>query len=154
MIGRADIEGSKKKRRYERLACHEPVYPWYGRRHENYHYLHGFSRANKRRTGHRKRRGALRETASLSRYEPIPGTRNSYKEKITLPRVLRDVPSAVALTALGPEGPISVSGLGHINPIPFPVGSETNTALCLQFRQTFSLRNGFLRSLRTGTDPC
>ncbi|KAG9438735.1 hypothetical protein H6P81_021330 [Aristolochia fimbriata] len=27
MIGRADIEGSKKQRRYERLGCHKPVIP-------------------------------------------------------------------------------------------------------------------------------
>ncbi|KAL0642185.1 hypothetical protein Bca4012_102560 [Brassica carinata] len=27
MIGRADIEGSKSKRRYERLGCHKPVIP-------------------------------------------------------------------------------------------------------------------------------
>ncbi|KAG8156202.1 hypothetical protein JTE90_019975, partial [Oedothorax gibbosus] len=55
---------------------------------------------------------------------------------------------SVCVTALGPEGPISVSGLGNINPFPF-VGSETNTSMCLRFGGTSRFGRGFLRSLRT-----
>jgi hypothetical protein len=43
----------------------------------------------------------------------------SYKEKTTLPRVPADVSRFVCVTALDPEGSISMSRFGNINPIPF-----------------------------------
>ena len=42
-----------------------------------------------------------------------------YKEKRTLPRALAAVSRFVCVTALGPEGPISVTELRNINLIPF-----------------------------------
>jgi hypothetical protein len=42
-----------------------------------------------------------------------------YKEKTTLPRAPADVSELVCVTALDPEGPLSVSRFGNINPIPF-----------------------------------
>lgn len=59
------------------------------------------------------------EPPSLSRGELIPGTRSPYREKKTLPGARIGVSELVCVTALGPEGPISVSGFGIINPIPF-----------------------------------
>jgi len=55
---------------------------------------------------------------------PISGQTDSresvpYKEKRTLPGAPADVSSLVCVTALDPRGPISVSGFGNINPIPF-----------------------------------
>ncbi|KAL1486206.1 hypothetical protein MTO96_031475 [Rhipicephalus appendiculatus] len=59
------------------------------------------------------------EPPSLSRGEPIPGTRSSYREKKTLPGAPISVSELVCVAALGPEGPISVAGFGTVNPIPF-----------------------------------
>ena len=42
-----------------------------------------------------------------------------YKEKRTLPRALADVSRFVCVTALAPEGALSVTVFGNINPIPF-----------------------------------
>jgi hypothetical protein len=42
-----------------------------------------------------------------------------YKEKTTLPRAPADVSELVCVTALDPEGSLSVSRFGNINPIPF-----------------------------------
>ena len=42
-----------------------------------------------------------------------------YKEKRTLPGAAADVAWFVRVAALDPEGPISVSGFGNINPTPF-----------------------------------
>ena len=55
---------------------------------------------------------------------PISGQADSresvpYKEKRTLPGTPADVSEFVCVAALDPEGPISVSGFGNINPIPF-----------------------------------
>lgn len=59
------------------------------------------------------------EPPSLSRGEPIPGTRSPYREKKTLPGAPIGVSELVCVAALGPEGPISVAGFGTVNPIPF-----------------------------------
>ncbi|KAG8155858.1 hypothetical protein JTE90_008351 [Oedothorax gibbosus] len=99
-------------------------------RHENYTISLGFSRAN---------RGAPDTARDAVLYEnsvPISGRAdsrdtNSYKEKITLPRSSVDVSEFGCVTALGPEGPISVSGLGNINPIPFRSAAR-QTRACLQ----------------------
>ena len=58
-------------------------------------------------------------TWSLSPGKPIPGIGDPYKEKRTLPGTRADVSEFVCVAALGPEGPISVSRFGNINPIPF-----------------------------------
>ena len=55
---------------------------------------------------------------------PISGQADSresvpYKEKRTLPGAPADVSWFVCVTASGPEGLISASGFGNINPIPF-----------------------------------
>ena len=55
---------------------------------------------------------------------PISGQADSresvpYKEKRTLPGTPADVSEFVCVAALDPEGPISVSRFGNINPIPF-----------------------------------
>ncbi|KAH7962652.1 hypothetical protein HPB52_017319 [Rhipicephalus sanguineus] len=50
------------------------------------------------------------EPPSLSRGEPIPGTRSPYREKKTLPGAPIGVSELVCVAALGPEGPISVAG--------------------------------------------
>ena len=42
-----------------------------------------------------------------------------YKEKRTLPAAAASVSWFVCVTALVPEGTISASGFGNINPIPF-----------------------------------
>ncbi|KAG8171867.1 hypothetical protein JTE90_022071 [Oedothorax gibbosus] len=79
----------------------------------------GFSRANRGATD-TARDAVLYENASLSPDEPIPRDTNSYKDKDKLfPGSSVDVSESVCVTALGPKGPISVSGLGILNPIPF-----------------------------------
>jgi len=55
---------------------------------------------------------------------PISGQADSresvpYKEKRTLPGTTADVAWFVCVAALDPGGPISASGFGNINPIPF-----------------------------------
>ncbi|KAH9382982.1 hypothetical protein HPB48_023619 [Haemaphysalis longicornis] len=59
------------------------------------------------------------EPPSLSRGEPIPGTRSPYREKKTLPAAPIGVSELLCVAALGPEGPISVAGFGTVNPISF-----------------------------------
>ncbi|KAG8166297.1 hypothetical protein JTE90_023595 [Oedothorax gibbosus] len=93
------------------------------------HYLPGFSRAN---------RGAPTPQETRCFYEnsvPISGRAdsrdtNSYKEKITLPRVPPRSPVR-CVPHLGPQGPISVSRVGNINPIPFR-SAGTNTSMFLR----------------------
>ena len=55
---------------------------------------------------------------------PISGQADSresvpYKEKTTLPGTEADVSEIGCVAALDPEGPISASRFGNINPIPF-----------------------------------
>ncbi|KAL3192725.1 hypothetical protein MRX96_058778 [Rhipicephalus microplus] len=59
------------------------------------------------------------EPPSLSRGEPIPGTRSPYREKKTLHGAPIGVSELVCVAALGSEEPISVAGFGTVNPIPF-----------------------------------
>ncbi|KAG8171781.1 hypothetical protein JTE90_023709, partial [Oedothorax gibbosus] len=100
-----------------------------------------------------KRRGAFTRTASLSPDEPIPGTRKSYKEKNnSSPGSSVDVSEFGCVTALGPEGPISVSGLGNINPIPFRSAAR-QTEHVFAFRQTSRFGTDFSDPLGP-TDPC
>ncbi len=87
-------------------------------RHENHTVFLGFSRAD----------GSAPDTARAAvlygNNVPISGQADSresvpYKEKRTLPGTPADVSEFVCVAALDPEGPISVSGFGNINPIPF-----------------------------------
>ena len=80
---------------------------------------------------------------------PISGQADSresapYKEKRTLPGALADVSWFVCVTALDPEGPLSVTGFGNINPIPFRYIQAT-LGQCL----IAPLPNGVFLSLRT-----
>ena len=83
------------------------------------HSLPRICKGRQRRTGHRKSRGAFTGTASLSPDEPIPGTRTLTKKRQLFPGSSVDVSEFGCVTALVPEGTISVSGLGNIDPIPF-----------------------------------
>ena len=87
-------------------------------RHEIQTISPGFSRAD----------GSAPDTAGSAvlygNHVPISGQADSreyapYKEKRTLPGTPADVSWFVCVTALDPEGPISVSRFGNINPIPF-----------------------------------
>ena len=85
---------------------------------ENHTLSPGFSRAD----------GSAPDTAGSAvlygNNVPISGRTDSrelapYKEKRTLPGTAADVSWFACVTALGPEGPISPSRFGNINPIPF-----------------------------------
>ena len=84
---------------------------------------------------------------------PISGQADSresapYKEKRTLPGALANVSGFVCVTALDPEGPLSASGFGNINPIPFRYIQATSVSDSLaRFRTEFSYLLG-------PTDPC
>ena len=87
-------------------------------RRENHTLSRGFSRAD----------ASAPDSAGSAElygdYVPISGQADSrecapYKEKRTLPGTSADVSSFVCVAALDPEGPISASGFGNINPIPF-----------------------------------
>jgi hypothetical protein len=72
-----------------------------------------------------------------------------YKEKTTLPRAIADVSEFVCVTALVPEGTISLSEFGNINPIPF------RTTFTVSFDNGISVtfKTDFSDSLGP-TDPC
>ena len=87
-------------------------------RRENHTTSPGFSRAD----------GSAPDTAGgavlYGDLVPISGQADSresvpYKEKRTLPGTTADVAWFVCVAALDPGGPISASGFGNINPIPF-----------------------------------
>ncbi|KAG8171227.1 hypothetical protein JTE90_000689, partial [Oedothorax gibbosus] len=99
------------------------------------HYLLGFK--GQRGAPDTAETRCFTRTASLSPDEPIPGTRTSYKEKITLPRVPVDVSEFGALRTW-PEGPISVSGWRNINPFPFGrKRGQTRACVCVSQRLRF-----------------
>lgn len=86
--------------------------------HENHTSSLGFSRAD----------GSAPDTARAAvlygNSIPISGRADSrdpdpYKEKTTLPGTPVDISEFGCVAALGPEGPISVSRFGNIDPIPF-----------------------------------
>ncbi|KAG8171805.1 hypothetical protein JTE90_023059 [Oedothorax gibbosus] len=119
-------------------------------RHENLHYLPRiFKGQTEGRTGHRKRTRCFYENSV-----PISGRADSRTTKLlqrkdNSPGSPSTSPSFGCVTALGTEGPISVSGLGNINPIPFRSAARQNTSMVFAFGRV-SLRNGFLRYLRNG----
>ena len=87
-------------------------------RHENDTVSPGFSRADASASN-------TAESAVLyGNSDPVSDQADSrvsvpYKEKITRPGTCADVSWFVGVTALDPEGPISVLGFGNINPIHF-----------------------------------
>lgn len=81
---------------------------------------------------------------------PISGQADSresvpYKEKTTLPGTEADVSEIGCVTALDPKGPISASGFGNINPIPF---RSMSGRVPLRVMRCARLPNGFLLFLR------
>lgn len=112
------------------------------------HSLPRICKGRQRRTGHRKSRGALTRTASLSPDEPIPGTRTLTKKRQLFPGSSVAVSEFGCVTALDPEGSISVSGLGNIDPIPFRSKAGLSTRMLRsRFGTDFSDPLG-------PTDPC
>ena len=114
------------------------------------HSLPRIFKGRQRCTGHRKRRGAFTRTASLSSDDPIPGTRTLTKKRQLFPGASVDVSEFGCVTALGPEGPISVSGSGNINPIPFRSAARQTREV---FETTSRFGTDFSDSLGP-TDPC
>ncbi|KAG8171359.1 hypothetical protein JTE90_012997 [Oedothorax gibbosus] len=119
---------------------------WYGPAHE-INYLPRIFKANKGAPDTARDAVLLQNSVP---YTPDTDSRdtNLTKKNNSSPGPPSTSPSSVALPQLGPEGPISVSGLGNINPFPFG-RQRTNTSMCLRFGERPPLRNGFLRSLRT-----
>ena len=111
------------------------------------HHLPRICKGRQRRTGHRKSRGAFTGTASLSPDEPIPGTRTLTKKRQLFPGSSVDVSEFGCVTALGAEAPISVSGLGNIDPIPFRSAAGLERSVRSRFGTDFSDPLG-------PTDPC
>ena len=114
-------------------------------RHENHTASPGFSRAG----------GGAPDTARAAvlygSCDPISGRTDSrvsapYKEKRTLPGAPASVSWCVCVAALGPEGPVSVSGSGNINPVPFrqPAAIVTHSLAI----QAAKFRNGVPLCLR------
>lgn len=111
------------------------------------HRLPRICKGRQRRTGHRKSRGAFTGTASLSPDEPIPGTRTLTKKRQLFPGSSVDFSEFGCVTALGTEVPISVSGLGNIDPIPFRSAAGLSYSIRSRFGTDFSDPLG-------PTDPC
>lgn len=87
-------------------------------RHENHNVSLGFSRADWSAPD------TARAAVLYGNNIPISGRADSresvpYKEKRTLPGTPADVSEFVCVAALDPQGSISVSGFGNIDPIPF-----------------------------------
>ena len=87
-------------------------------RHETHTVSLGFSRADESAPD------TARAAVLYGNNVPLSGQADSresvpYKEKRTLPGTLADVSEFVCVAARGPLGPLSVSGFGNINPIPF-----------------------------------
>ena len=79
---------------------------------------------------------------------PISGRADSrgfvpYKEKRTLPGADADVSWFDCVAALGSEEPISASGFGNIDPIPFRLAQALLACMC------HVVPNGVCLSLRT-----
>ena len=101
-------------------------------RQENNTVSLGFSRADE------SARDTTRTAVLYRNNIPISGQTDSrdsvlYKEKRTLPRALADVSQFVCVAALGPEGPISLTEFGNINPIPFRLESGVRLTTVLAF---------------------
>ncbi|KAG8171049.1 hypothetical protein JTE90_007144 [Oedothorax gibbosus] len=78
-----------------------------------------FQRANRGAPDTARDAVFLREQRPYLRTSRFPGTRTLQRKDNSSPGPPSTPPSFGCVTALGPEGPISVSGLGNINPFPF-----------------------------------
>ncbi|KAG8171709.1 hypothetical protein JTE90_026240 [Oedothorax gibbosus] len=83
-------------------------------RHENYTISLGFSRANRGAPDAARDAVLLRDRRPYLRTSRFQGHELLQRKDNSSPVLPSTSPSSVALAALGPEGPISVSGLGNI----------------------------------------
>ena len=82
------------------------------------HTLTQIFKGQKKRTGHRKTAVLYKNNIHISaRSDSMEFVFN--KEERTLPRASSSVSGFVCVTAQDAEAPISTSGFGNINPIPF-----------------------------------
>lgn len=86
--------------------------------HENHTTALGFSRADNSTLDSARAAELYGSNIPISR-QTVFRESKPYKEKTTLPRAIADVSEFVCVTALVPEGTLSVSEFGNINPIPF-----------------------------------
>ncbi|KAG8156022.1 hypothetical protein JTE90_007022, partial [Oedothorax gibbosus] len=100
-------------------------------RHENYTISLGFSRANRGAPDTARDAVLLREQRPYLRTSRFQGHELLQRKDNSSPGPPSTSPSSVALPHLVPKGPISVSGLGNINPIPFRSAAR-QTRACLQ----------------------
>ena len=117
--------------------------------HENHTTALGFSRADNSTLDSARAAELYGNNIPISR-QTVFRESKPYKEKTTLPRAIADVSEFVCVTALVPEGTLSVSEFGNINPIPFRTIFTTS-----QFRieMTVTFKTDFSDSLGP-TDPC
>ncbi|KAG8171796.1 hypothetical protein JTE90_021813 [Oedothorax gibbosus] len=119
-------------------------------RHENYTISPRIFKGQQRRTGHRKRRGCfLREQRPYLRTSRFQGHELLQRKDNSSPGPPSTSSEFGCVTALGPEGPISVSGWGILTPFPFGRQRDKHEHV-FAFRQTSRFGTDFLRSLRTG----
>ncbi|KAG8170501.1 hypothetical protein JTE90_017613 [Oedothorax gibbosus] len=121
-------------------------------RHEKLHYLPRIFKGQQRRTGHRKEtRWLLREQRPYLRTSRFQG-HELLQRKDNSSRSSVDVSEFGCVTALGPEGPISVSGFGEYYPFPFGRQRDKHEHV-FAFRQTSRFGTDFSDPLGP-TDPC
>ncbi|KAG8170813.1 hypothetical protein JTE90_010759 [Oedothorax gibbosus] len=82
-------------------------------RHENYTISLGFSRANRGAPDTARDAVLLREQRPYLRTSRFQGHELLQRKDNSSPGPPSTSPSSVCVTALGPEGPISVSGFGE-----------------------------------------
>ena len=117
--------------------------------HENHTTALGFSRADNSTLDSARAAELYGNNIPISR-QTVFRESKPYKEKTTLPRAIADVSEFVCVTALVPEGTISLSEFGNINPIPFRIiftESLFYGVLTATFKTDFSDSLG-------PTDPC
>ena len=117
--------------------------------HENHTHVLGFSRADNSTLDSARAAELYGNNIPISR-QTVFRESKPYKEKTTLPRAIADVSEFVCVTALVPEGTISLSEFGNINPIPFRTTfTESLFVWCI----TATFKTDFSDSLGP-TDPC
>ncbi|KAG8172106.1 hypothetical protein JTE90_014859 [Oedothorax gibbosus] len=122
-------------------------------RHENYTISLGFSRANRGAPDTARDAVLLREQRPYSGRADSRDT-NSYKEKITLPRVLRRrLRVRLRYRTLVPKDLSPCPGWGILTPFPFGRQRDKHEhVFCVS--ADVSLRNGFLPIPYDRLDPC
>ena len=115
--------------------------------HENHTTALGFSRADNSTLDTARAAVLYGNNIPISR-QTVFRESKPYKEKTTLPRAIADVSEFVCVTALVPEGTISLSEFGNINPIPFRIIFTVSlVVVAVTFKTDFSDSLG-------PTDPC